>query len=134
MPISTKAAALCLVTLGLSGAALGCGPSMPNVAPVRLANVGGPVTFPMVIEFQEGDRIPLEAAITGELVTTEPSAQPAMLVVKRHFYLVIVDGKMLVSLDGKTIAKSKGSFQFGVGVDKEKGPKATLRMGVEDVH
>jgi hypothetical protein len=41
---------------------------------------------------------------------------------------------MLVSLDGKTIAHMAGSFQFGVGVDREKGPKATLEMGVNDVH
>jgi hypothetical protein len=134
MWMQVKAAALFLPLAALLS---GCTPSMPNVAPVRLANLANlasPVTFPLVIELQEGDRIPLYAAITGDLVSTEPSAQPPMVVVKRHFFLVISEGKMLVSLDGKTIARKTGSFRFGVGVDKEKGPKATLEMGANDVH
>ena len=134
MRIPTKTAALLLPALGLSALLSGCAPSMPNVAPVRLANLRGPVTFPLVIELQEGDRIPLNGALTGDLVSTEPSAQPPIVVVKRHFFLVITDGKMLVSLDGKTIAHTTGTFQFGVGVDKEKGTNATVSMGVNDVH
>lgn len=129
-----QAAALFLPALALAALLSGCAPSMPNVAPVRLADMNGSVTFPLVIELQEGDRIPLNAALTGDLVSTEPSAQPPVVVVKRHFFLVITQGKMLVSLDGKTIAHTTGSFQFGVGVDKEKGPKATLSMGVNEVH
>ncbi len=129
-----KAAAFFLLPFGLSALALGCAPSMPDVAPVRLATLAGPTTFPLVIEVQEGDRIPLYAAITGDLVSTEPSVQPPVVVAKRHFFLVINQGKFLISLDGRTIAHTKGSFQFGVGVDKENGPKATLAMGVDDVH
>lgn len=120
--------------LFLSALLAGCAPTMPNVAPVRLADMNGSVTFPLVIELQEGDRIPLTAALTGDLVGTEPSAAPPVVVVKRHFFLVITQGKMLVSLDGKTIAHTTGTFQFGVGVEKDKGPKATLTMGVNDVH
>jgi hypothetical protein len=127
------AASFLLLTLGLSPLLVGCAPSMPNVAPVRLANVSIPLTFPLVIELQDGDRIPLSAALTGDLVRTEPSTQPPMVVVKRHFFLVLSEGKMLVSLDGKTIAHMTGSFKLGVGVDKEKRPKATLEMGVNDV-
>ncbi len=134
MSISNNPTALLLFPLGLSALLWGCAPSMPDVAPVRLATLNGPSTFPLVIEVQDGDRIPLYAAITGDLVSTEASAQPPVVVAKRHFYLVINQGKFLVSLDGKTIAHMRGSFQFGVGVDKEKGPRASLAMGVDDVH
>jgi len=127
--------ALFLPALGLL-ALSGCAPSMPNVAPVSLADLAkqtSPSTFPLVIELQEGDRVPLYGAITGDLVSTEPSDKPPVVVAKKHFFLVITHGRILVSLDGKTIAHTTGSFQFGIGVDKQ-GPKATLAMGVNDVH
>jgi hypothetical protein len=79
MWIPIRAAALLLLPLGLSALLPGCAPSMPDVAPVRLANLTPPVTLPLVIELQEGDRIPLYAALAGDLVGTEPSAHPPMV-------------------------------------------------------
>jgi hypothetical protein len=109
----------------------GCGASMPDVKPVRLAEVAASPTLPMVIELREGDRLPLDVAIAGDLVQTEPAPTPPVLVVRRSFYLVLLpSGPPRVSFDGKTLARVDGAFAVGVGVDKQKGPKSSLALTI----
>ena len=118
------------IPLALAAALLaGCGASMPDVKPVRLADLGAKPTLPLVIQLEEGDRLPLEVNVSGDLVKTEAPREPPVVVVKQRFYLVLLPGgPPRVSLDGKTLARMGGAFAIGVGYDKEKGPKSTLGL------
>ena len=126
VPRSAIALSTALAALALSGCA-----TMPDVAPVRVTQLGPNVTLPLVIELQAGDRLPLAVSIEGDLVHTEATPQPPVLVVKRHFYLVLLKhGPPRISFDGKTLGGVMGSFQLGVGSEKEGTAKATLGLTV----
>ena len=128
-PITRSSFALAAALLALP--LTGCGPRMPSVTPVRLANLASATSLPMVIQFDEGDRIPIDVMLSGDLVSTEKAPQAPVLVVKKRFYLVIFeDGQPRISLDGKTLGGARGSFAFGVGVDKEKGTKVNIHLTV----
>jgi hypothetical protein len=85
---------------------------------------------PLVIEFQEGDVIPLHFKLDGPFVKSADDAAPIPLRVVRHFYLRIDKSGIKSSADGKTFdAKpvAPGSFQIGVGANKD-GPMATVAI------
>jgi hypothetical protein len=120
-----------LLAAALLGAPLSGCARMPDVKPVRPAELGPNITLPLVIEFREGDRLPLELAIGGDLVGMETPGQSPVIVVKQRFFLVLhPSGPPHISLDGKTVGDVQGSFAFGVGANKERGPKATMRFDI----
>lgn len=77
---------------------------------------------PIVVEFQEGDSIPLELLIDGPFVQTPTDAKPIALRVTRHFFLRLDADGLASSVDGKDFdpgIAEPGRFQFGVSVTKE---------------
>lgn len=128
-PLPHLAAVAAVSLLALAG----CGASVPaNLRPVRPSNLGaaGEVALPMLLEFHEGDRIPIDVDIGGDLVRTEAGAPPVLVVKQRFFLYLGREGAPRISLDGKTFGGVKGSFMLGVGVKKGEEPKGTFRVSV----
>ena len=122
-------AALALAVPALSA----CGGSMPDVRPVTLAELGkgGAPTLPLVIQLKAGDRIPLQVQVSGDLVESTPAEAGPMLTVKRTFFVVLTEGSPpRISLDGQTLARAPGTLSIGLGVTKDKGPLATVSLGL----
>lgn len=77
---------------------------------------------PIVVEFQEGDTIPLEFVLQGPFVRTDADAKPIVLRVARRFFLKLDEDGIASSLDGQNFDSDNaepGSFQFGVSVTKD---------------
>jgi len=85
---------------------------------------------PVVVEFHEGDVIPFDFTLEGDLVAAPPTSIP--MTVKRPFFLLIDPKKGLrTSLDGKSFddkPRTPGSFRLGVSVTKDKGAHAELHI------
>jgi len=116
---------LSLCCAALAGALSACAP-MPEPQFVRAADLGkaGPLTLdrPIVVEFQEGDTIPLDFTLDGPFVKSDKDAPPVQLRVARHFFLRIDKDGLKASADGKSFdwkPARPGQFQAGVGVTKE---------------
>lgn len=122
--------------------------ALPVALPVALAGLGcssppalrikanDPSTFaearpgqPMIVQFEEGDVIPLSLVVQGELVETNPTPPPIRLVAKRRFFLKIDGDGVRTSIDGEHwgASKKRGTFAFGLGFDTG-GTKATARI------
>lgn len=121
-----------LITLAFSTFA-GCAASPPPRF-VRAADLGkvGPLEpeQPLVIEFAQGDTIPLTFTMDGPLVESPKTAEAIPLTVKRHFFLMISKEGLHASLDGKRFDEkplAPGRFQVGVGATP-KGPMATIAI------
>ncbi|MFO0613658.1 MAG: hypothetical protein U0414_13765 [Polyangiaceae bacterium] len=77
---------------------------------------------PIVVEFQEGDSIPLELLIDGPFVETPADATAIALRVRRHFFLRLDADGLASSVDGRDFdpgIAEPGRFQFGVSITKE---------------
>ncbi len=125
-----KIISLLLVTLS----ALGCA-SGPPPRVVRATDVQGVAKLalgqPLIIEFHEGDTLPLDFSLQGPLLQSPTDAPPIMLTAKRRFFLRIDGDGLRSSLDGKDFSKSPaapGSFQIGIGATRERGTRATITI------
>jgi len=118
-------------TLLLLAGTWGCSHTMPDVNPVRPADLhaDGAPSLPMIVEFQPGDRIPLDLYVNGDLMELEPGAvAPTVVVKKRFFVLLQDDAPPRLSVDGKTLGEVHGSVSVGLGVKADQGVRATFGL------
>lgn len=82
----------------------------------------------LIIPLEAGETLPLDIAIEGAFIASEPGAS-VPLKVKRRCLVRIDDRGLRISPDGNFDWKAKkpGSFQFGLGVT-DKGKRANLRI------
>jgi len=83
----------------------------------------------LVLELQEGQVVPLDVVIDGDLAATPPGAS-VPVTIKRHCFLRVDDRGLRVSDDGQDFDgrnRVPGSFQLGIGMTRE-GTRATLRV------
>lgn len=113
------------LSLLIAAATLSACAKPPEPRFVRAAELGtmGPLSpeQPLVIEFQEGDTIPLHFTLDGPFVRSPEGAAPIPLRVVRHFFLRLDKNGVKASADGKSFDEkpvAPGQFQFGVGADK----------------
>ena len=100
-------------------AVAGCG----SARPLPIVRAADPATFakvlpgePFVMEFDEGEAIPLSFAIHGPLLETSPATSNITLVAKQHFFLRVDKGRFDASLDGIHYdAKKTAPGRFFVG-------------------
>ena len=86
---------------------------------------------PLVIEFREGDTLPLDFSLEGPLLESAKDAPPIVLTAKRSFFLRIDGDGLRTSIDGKDFSKNPaapGSFQIGIGATRERGTRATVTI------
>lgn len=107
-----------------------------STPPALRVKASDPSTFaearpgqPLIVEFNEGDVIPLHFVVQGELIETNPVPAPIRLVAKRRFFLKIDGDGVRTSVDGEhwNASRKRGTFAFGLGFDKE-GTKANARI------
>jgi hypothetical protein len=71
---------------------------------------------PFVIEFDEGETIPLSFTVRGQMIETAPDSPRLTLVARRHFFLRVQGRELASSLDGVHFDADKrapGSFFVG---------------------
>src|SRR5690606_24657910 len=103
----------------------GCGP--PRNAPVvRPAELTDPALFeqPVWIAFEEGDELPVYVDASGP--TFELEAPPLTLKIRKRVFVLIGDGPPRLSFDREHFVDGGGSFMFGIGNSKERGPHISL--------
>jgi hypothetical protein len=116
--------------------ALGCAHS-PAPMRVRYADIGNGVmkgytgAQPLIIEFEPGERIPMNFELTGDGFELEPQHPPLELVVKQHSFLRISSDGIRMSPDIEHLddkPKQPGSFRIGFGVDPAQRAKVTVAV------
>jgi hypothetical protein len=96
--------------------------------PLELENVDI-AKHPIIIEFREGDVIPLDVEVGGDVIAS-PAGASVPLTAKRTFFVRVDEKGLKLSLDGKDFAgkaRVPGSFALGLGVTKA-GTRASLRI------
>jgi hypothetical protein len=84
---------------------------------------------PLIIEFQPGERIPVDFEITGDGFEQEPRQPKLELVATQRCYLRISDKGLRLSLDPEHFdekPKQPGSFQVKFWVDREQHAKVNV--------
>lgn len=121
-----------LISASLSLSIAGCA-KPPEPRYVRLADLAsqGPLTLerPLVIEVQQGDKIPLHFKLEGPFLVSAPDAPVIPLVATRHFFLRIDKDGLRSSADGKSFdwtPAQPGSFRVGLGATRGSGPIADV--------
>jgi hypothetical protein len=115
--------------------ATACGSSLPpRVVRVRDLPAAVPIRVEpgqaLVLEFDEGDTIPLHFSLDGNLASTPADTPPIPLRIKRHFFLKIDGKKVTTSVDGVHFGEPRrpGTFRFGVEAHPESGVTAEMRI------
>jgi hypothetical protein len=130
-PFATLPLPLPLTALAFALSTTGCGS-----VPALVVKASDPSTYaepqpdqPLIVEFDEGDVVPLTLLIEGELFETKPPPPPITIVAKRHFFVKIDKSGVKSSVDGEhwNASRKKGSFAFGLGFTKE-GTQANARI------
>jgi hypothetical protein len=119
----------------LASSAVGCGAREPEAVRVRYADLASSpsklrLDVPAILEFHQGDRIPVELRFTGELFDMSPEVPAIELVAKRDGFVRIDGNGVRTSLDGRDFdarPKVPGSFQLGFSVTAE-GTKLVVNV------
>jgi hypothetical protein len=84
---------------------------------------------PFIVEFNQGETIPLSLVIRGQFIETPPDANPVTLVAKRHFFLRVQGRQVQTSADGHFDEKqtARGAFDIGFNFDAS-GTKAHIAI------
>ena len=116
-----------------SGRSPGARPRSPAVV-VRATDpsaLGGRCRLrqPFIVEFNQGETIPLSLVIRGQFIETPPDANPVTLVAKRHFFLRVQGHQVQTSADGHFDEKqtARGAFDIGFNFDAS-GTKAHIAI------
>ena len=74
-------------------------------------------SHPLIIEFQPGERLPVNLEVTGEGFALEPQHPPLELVAKEHCFVRVGADGFRLSRDGVHFEKPRtpGSFRVGLG-------------------
>ena len=120
--------------IGSVALCVGCA-SGPQAYQIRFAEIGvGGLkdytgTLPLVVEFDKGDRLPVELTFTGaefELVPAKPKIE---LIVKRHCFVRFDEDGIHVSQDGKNFdEKPTAPGSFRVGLKAQRGDPTKLEV------
>lgn len=123
--VSVLAAVIGLTTCG-------CGSSLAGVPSVKLSELREvrEAEFPLLVEVDKGDRVPLRFAIGGNLMQSSPDAPPMTLEAQRPFYLLLArDEPPRICFDGPELDCSSakhGSLKLGFGAPPGKPPEVTV--------
>jgi len=122
------------VGLAIALSTLGCA-SGPPPRTVRLDQVQAMADLangqPLIIEFREGDTLPVDFSLQGPLLESAKDTPAIVLTAKRRFFLRIDSDGLRTSLDGKDFSKNPaapGSFQIGIGASRERGTRGNITI------
>jgi len=105
------AASVALASVGFSA----CAPKGPHihVASATAAQLKAVAAEDTVwYEFREGDEVPFRFLVFGDAVS---SGEPTKLVARRHFWIILSEGKeLLISYDGESASTDQMEFMLSV--------------------
>jgi hypothetical protein len=117
-----------LLALAFTLATLGaCAPAVEPVR-VRAADLAGTHVIddlrvrPVVIEFDEGDAVPIDLSFTGDLLELTPASPVLGFRARRRFFVRLSRDGLALSLDGVHFGvrpKEPGTFSLGVSASPE---------------
>ncbi len=109
-------------------AACGAPAEVPVLTPAQLKPEA--IDGPFWVSFEAGEQLPVHVDVSSALFVLKPE-QPLKVTVTRSFYLLIGDGPPRLSLDRKTFLDGGGSFRFGVGNSKSRGPHIDIGVHLQ---
>jgi hypothetical protein len=117
-------------------ASAGCAQTSVATTPMRYAELGHgkappDLRVPFVVEFQAGERLPIDFEFKSDDFELEPARPTMALVAKQHCYVRFSTDGVRVSLDPQNFpdkGKTPGSFRFGLRVVR--GEPAKLDVGI----
>jgi hypothetical protein len=113
---------------------LGCAHS-PAPMRVRYADIGNGAMKgftrdqPLIIEFQPGDRIPVNFDLSGDGFELEPEHPQLEIVVKQHYFLRVSAKGLRMSPDPDHFddkPKQPGTFRVGFWLDRDQRAKVDI--------
>ena len=110
----------------------------PEPYRIRYADLGRQIAnydarSPLVVEFQAGDRIPVNFAFTGEDFELAPARPALEFVAKRHCFVRFSQDGVRVSEDGVHFdekPRRPGSFRFGLGAQRGEQPRLDVAIAM----
>ncbi|HEY5961439.1 MAG TPA: hypothetical protein VIV60_33000 [Polyangiaceae bacterium] len=117
-------------------ATVGCGHEATPMQ-VRFADFGTGVlkhydgTRPLIVEFQPGERLPLDFHFRVEGFELDPQHPPLEVVVKQHCYVRINSEGLRISLDGQHFDKPRQPGSFQIGFEEHRGQPAKVTLALE---
>lgn len=112
-------------------ATLGCGHAMAPTR-VRFADLGQGAlknydgARPLIIEFQPGERLPVNLNVTGEGFELAPQHPPLEIVAKEHCFVRVDSDGFRFSRDGEHFDKPRQPGSFRVGFWSHPGQQTRL--------
>ena len=107
----------------LALAIAGCAGTAVTPTPIRYADLGHSPSFdlraPFVVEFQEGDQIPVDFEFASEDFALAPDHPAVTLIAKRHCFVRFSADGVRASIDPQNFEqkpRTPGSFRFGLKV------------------
>lgn len=116
-------------------ASVGCAAARPLPVlrasdPTTLAGLHPGDSF--VMEFDQGETIPLSFAIHGQFIETPPDSPSLKLVAKQHFFLRVEGGRFTANLDGVHFGeKKKEPGRFFIGFVPGPDGRTTAKIDIE---
>lgn len=115
-------AALALSMLGAAACAPAVEPIRVRSSELKTLPSDAVPGRPVIIEFAEGDVIPIDLTFAGELIELTPPAPGLAFRARRRFFVRVGADGLSVSTDGVTFGKKPaepGSFRLGLSVKPE---------------
>jgi len=118
-------------------ATAGCAGTPAPTTPIRFADLGSgrleslDLRPPFVVEFQAGDRLPVDFDFTGEDFELSPAHPPMTLIAKQHCFVRFSAEGIRASLDPRNFGdkpKTPGTFRFGLKVLRGEPPKLDVAI------
>jgi hypothetical protein len=132
LPVARRLQFLPLVLTGLTS--FGCAHS-PAPMRVRFADInhgalqGYTGAAPLLVEFQKGDRVPVNFELTGEGFELDPSHPALELVATQHCFLRVGSDGFRLGLDPDHLddkPRKPGSFRIGFGAARGQPAKVEV--------
>jgi hypothetical protein len=86
---------------------------------------------PLIIEFQPGERVPVNLEFSGEGFELDPQHPPLEIVAKQHCFLRVSSDGFRVSPDGEHFDKPRQPGKFRVGFWSHAGQPTRLDVIIE---
>ena len=132
MKLTTSVFAVCL--MALAGIAEAKTVRATDVNAALLSEISKGTVSDTVIEFHQGDQLPVTFTAEGDLLETTQSAT-SYVGVKRNFWVLVQQNKFQMSLDGVNYKDIhdvlSGSFTAGAGSASNGGVANAINLGLQ---
>ncbi len=128
-PSALAVASIALWTLGCASSREAFRVRYADIAAGGMQDYSG--AAPLVVEFEKGDRLPVDFSFAGEDFELVPSKPKFEIVAKRHCFVRFGGDGIRVSTDGRHFdEKPKAPGSFHVGFSAKRGEPTKLEVAI----